>query len=115
MQIRIGQYDGDERDGEGIVFVVGATEAGGIRGREKEKGSGEGSGQRDGSEREREREWGWIRLRSATAADPGNTDGVGPKALSVADKPPRSDNTLYIAGNGNLNPRLTTSLVLMRA
>lgn len=40
---------------------------------------------------------GCIRLRSAAAADPGNSDGVGPKALSVADKPPRSDNTLYIA------------------
>lgn len=48
------------------------------------------------------RKRGWIRLRSATAADPGNSDGVGPKALSVAGKPPRSDNTLYIAGN--LNP-----------
>lgn len=54
----------------------------------------------EGKEREREREW--IRLRSATAADPGNSDGVGPKALSVAGKPPRSDITLYIAGN--LNP-----------
>lgn len=42
-----------------------------------------------------------IRLRSATAADPGNSDGVGPKALSVADKPPRSDNTLYNAANLN--------------
>lgn len=56
--------------------------------------------------RERAKRWsgdlGLIRLRSATAADPGNSDGVGPKALSVADKPPRSDNTLYNAGN--LNP-----------
>jgi len=32
----------------------------------------------------------------------GKLDGVGPKALSVAGKPPRSDNILYNAGN--LNP-----------
>lgn len=29
---------------------------------------------------------------SAVAAKPGNTDGVGWQALSVADKPPREDN-----------------------
>lgn len=71
----------------------------GRRGARKRNEQGEGKG-REMVERERKR--GWIRLRSAAAADPGNSDGVGPKALSVAGKPPRSDNTLYIAGN--LNP-----------
>lgn len=83
------------RGAEGELFLSwGAIEVGG----EKEKGMGGRGG--------RAKRWSGdqelIRLRSATAADPGNSDGVGPKALSVADKPPRSDNTLYNAGN--LNP-----------
>lgn len=48
MQIRIGQYDEEAAarrgDGEAIVFVVGATEAGGTRGCEKEKRTRGGRG-----------------------------------------------------------------------
>jgi len=44
MQIRIGQCDEEavarRRDGEGIVFVMGAMEVGGTWGCEKEKGLG---------------------------------------------------------------------------
>lgn len=97
MQIRIGQCDEAARrwDREGIVFVVGQRKrSAGREGSGCEKEVDEGQGDNGGLAK---RERGWIRLRSATAADPGNSDGVGPKALSVAGKPPRSDNTLYIA------------------
>lgn len=119
MQIRIGQYDevARRRDGEGIVFVVGQRklvesrgrgvpggEAGGARKRKRRRGMRAREGEDRGLVK---RERGWIRLGSATAADPGNSDGVGPKALSVADKPPRSDNTLYIAAPTKSDPRRT--------
>lgn len=52
MQIRIGQYEeaaARREDGEAIVFVVGATEAGGTRECEKEK---------------RTRGWEWAKRRA---------------------------------------------------